>query len=187
MKTRDFVVLAYGAFGGEIDGKTNLQKKVYFLGVGLGRESDLGYRPHYYGPYSASVAEANSELRSLGYVSERSTSWGNDNRGFEIVRYDYALTEDGRSLLETKKRENPNLWEEIHAFAEMMNSAGELDYWELSIAAKAYFILKNTGARVGPESIQEAAKELGWKVELEEIHKACAFLEKVGLVSRPAA
>jgi len=186
MKTRDFVVLAYGAFGGEIRGKTNLQKKVYFLGVGLGRESDLGYRPHYYGPYSAAVAEANSELRSMGYLSECSTSWGSDNRGFEVARYDYALTEDGLRLLEKKKQENPDLFERLRAFAEVMSAAGELSYWELSIAAKAYFILKNAGAQIGPEEIQAAALKLGWEVRKEEIQKACVFLERVGLLQRPA-
>jgi uncharacterized protein len=187
MKTRDFVVLAYGAFGGEISGKTNLQKKVYFLGVGLGRESDLGYRPHYYGPYSAEVAEANSELRSMGYLSERSTNWGSDNRGFEIARYDCALTEDGIRLFEKKKQEYPELWERLAGFAEVMKAAGELNYWELSIAAKAYFILKSAGAQTGPEEIQKAALKLGWEVRKEEIRKACEFLEIVGLVQRPAA
>jgi len=182
MKTRDFVVLAYGAFGGKISGKTNLQKKVYFLGVGLGMESDLGYRPHYYGPYSASVAEANSELRSMGYLSECSTSWGSDNRGFEIARYDYALTEDGSRLLGRKQLEYRDIWDKLIAFAEVMKSVGELNYWELSIAAKSYFILKSAGAQIGTKEIQNEALKLGWEVREEEIQKACEFLERVQLV-----
>jgi len=46
MKIRDLVILAYGAFGGTIEGKTMLQKRIYFLGVGLGKESEFGYRAH---------------------------------------------------------------------------------------------------------------------------------------------
>jgi len=187
IKTRDFLVLAYGAFNFKIRGKTNVQKRVYFLGVGVSMESKLGYRAHYYGPYSDEVAEANSELRSMGYLSERSTSWGSDNRGFEISRYDYALTEDGRRLFERKKRENPQLWEKLRDFAEVMNGAGELNYFELSIAAKAYFIAKNAKKKISLEYIKEEASNLGWDVSPGEIGKACEFLEKVKLVSLSAA
>lgn len=123
MKVRDFVVLAYGAFEGKIIGKTNLQKKVYFLGAGLNKVKELGYRAHYYGPYSAAVAEANSELKSLGYLSECSTSWGGDNRGFEIARYDFSLTEEGFKLLDRKKKENPDLWGEIENLAQRIKGA----------------------------------------------------------------
>lgn len=187
METRDFVVLAYGAFGGEISGKTNLQKKVYFLAVCLGLEGHLGYRPHYYGPYSAEVAEANSELKAMGYLSECATTWGSGNRGFELTRYDCALTDDGRYLLEREKKENPEVWQGIKTLAELMDSASELDYWDLSIAAKTYHNLQRVGAQISLEAIRKAARKLGWEVRNEEIDRACDFLEKVGLVQRTAA
>jgi len=154
---RDLVVLAYGAFGGAISGKTNLQKKVYFLGVGLGKESELGYRAHYYGPYSPAVAEANSELKSMGYLSECSTTWGSDHRGFEIARYDYDLTDEGLRLLIRKKKEHSDMWRKIERLSDMMKSAGDLNYWELSIAAKAYFILRKHGGQASLEQIQKSA------------------------------
>ena len=106
--------------------------------------------------------------------------------GFEIARYDYALTEDGIRLLERKKEENFELWQEFTDFARVMTAAGELNYWELSIAAKAYFILKSAGTQIGLKEIQNAALKLGWEVTEEEIQKACAFLEKVNLVYHPA-
>jgi len=187
MNTPDFVVLAYGAFGGEISGKTNLQKKVYFLGVCLGLEAHLGYRAHYYGPYSAAVAEANSELKAMGYLSECATTWGSGNRGFEITRYDCALTDDGIYLLERKKKENPDVWQGMKALAELMKSAGELDYWDLSIAAKAFFNLHTAGGQVSLEAIRGAALKLGWEVRKEEIDKTCDFLERMGLIQRHAA
>ena len=69
---RDVLVLAYKAFDGDMRGKTLLQKRVYFLSVMLGVE--MGYDAHYYGPYSGNVATLNSELKSLGYVSESSSA-----------------------------------------------------------------------------------------------------------------
>lgn len=187
MKIRDFVLLAYGAFGGAISGKTNLQKKIYFLGVGLGKESKLGYRAHYYGPYSAAVAEANSELKSLGYLSECSTSWGSDQRGFEIARHDYSLTEEGVRFSNRKKNEHPERCRDIERLAQAIKSAGDLDYWELSIAAKTYFILKNHKATATFEEIQKKAQTLGWEVTEREIEKAADFLEKMDLIHHPAA
>lgn len=186
MKIRDLVVLAYGAFDGAISGKTNLQKKIYFLGVGLGKESELGYRAHYYGPYSAAVAEANSELKSLGYLSECSTSWGSDQSGFEIARYDYNLTEEGNRFLNRKKRECPELWQDVERLAQTIKSAGDLNYWELSIAAKTYFIVKNHGAAATFEEIQKIALRLGWEVTEPELEKASDFLGKMNLIQRAA-
>ncbi|MFA6223357.1 MAG: hypothetical protein WC647_13685 [Desulfomonilaceae bacterium] len=187
MNVRDFVVLCYGAFDGNINGKTNLQKKVYFLAVSLGKAEELGYRAHYYGPYSADVAESNTELKSLNYLSECSTSWGSDNRGFEVARYDFSLTDEGWRLFERKRTENPDIWEDISTLAEKIKEAGNLDYWDLSIAAKAYFILDQKGKSVSSQEIQGAAKGLGWEVTREELDRASTFLEKINLIKSLAA
>jgi hypothetical protein len=187
MKIRDLVVLAYGAFGGEILGKTSLQKKIYFIGVGLGKEAKLGYRAHYYGPYSDAVAEANSELKSLGYLTECTNSWGSDQRGFEIARYDYSLTEEGKRLYKRKKSEHPELYREIQRLADAIKSAGDVNYWELSIAAKTYFMLKNHGRTATFKEIQRIAQRLGWDVTERELERAADFLAKIDLISRVAA
>ena len=187
MNVRDFVVLCYGAFDGKINGKTNLQKKVYFLAASLGKVEELGYRAHYYGPYSAAVAEANSELKSLNYLSECSTSWGSDNRGFEIARYDFSLTDEGRRLLDRKRAKNPDIWEDLCDLAKKIKEAGNLDYWDLSIAAKAYFILDKKEKSASSREIQDAAKDLGWEVKKEELDRASTFLEKINLIKSLAA
>src|SRR5262249_40853843 len=68
MDPNDFVVLAILAMGGEIQGKTKFQKAVYFLGLLTGCIDDLGYRAHFYGPYSDDVANAIDRLRTIGAV-----------------------------------------------------------------------------------------------------------------------
>lgn len=50
MDANDFVLLALHAMGGEIRGKTKLQKTVYFLGLMTGHLDDLGYRTTSTGP-----------------------------------------------------------------------------------------------------------------------------------------
>ncbi len=69
MDSKDFVLLAMLAMGGEIQGKTKFQKTVYFLGLMTGCIDDLGYRAHFYGPYSDEVADAIGWLRTIGAVN----------------------------------------------------------------------------------------------------------------------
>ena len=177
---RDVVLLAYKAFGGTIRGKTLLQKRVYFLSVFL--RSDLGYEAHYYGPYSEGVATANAEMKSLGFLSEAATGWGVDRRGFEMARYDYALTDAGARLAEKKAASNPQLWEQVEAAAKVVRDAGNLDYMELSIAAKAYYVLMHLKRKATLDDISEMLPKFGWSVKKEELANATQFLERTGLL-----
>jgi len=181
---RDVMLLAYKAFGGTIKGKTMLQKRVYFLSVFL--NSDLGYEAHYYGPYSEGVATANLEIKSLGYLSESVAGWGVDQRGFEISRYDYTLTEAGARIADRKAALNPDLWKRIEASAKVVTEAGNLDYMELSIAAKAYYILTQLKHKATLEDIAKMLPKFGWKVSIEELQKATEFLQKANLVTQVA-
>ena len=69
----DFVHLALYTVGGEIKGKTLLQKTVYFLGVLTDSIDQLAYRAHFYGPYSQDVVDACSRLRALRMLKAERT------------------------------------------------------------------------------------------------------------------
>jgi hypothetical protein len=47
MDARTFVQLGLLALGGNVQGKTKLQKSMYFLGEMTGCLEELGYRAHY--------------------------------------------------------------------------------------------------------------------------------------------
>ncbi len=69
MNTYDFVQLALYSLGGEIKGRTKLQKTIYFLAITSGADPhEFGFGPHFYGPYSEEVADAVDRLKSLGFV-----------------------------------------------------------------------------------------------------------------------
>jgi uncharacterized protein YwgA len=182
MQTRDFVLFAHGTFDGGISGRTALQKKVYFLGIML--QEDHGFNPHYYGPYSAQVADANSELRSLNYLREEIHVYGWNHQGFEMSRYDYSLTEDGLKLLERKKKKYLEEWEKMVGCAKAIKDAGNLNYMELSIAAKAYFVLTRQGGRANSNTIKSVAEKLGWSINEAELDKSVDFLDKIHLAHR---
>jgi len=79
----EFVQLAIMAAGGSISGKTKLQKTIYFLGVLTDDLAELGYRPHYYGPYSGVVAQAVDHLRTIGVLEQETVEVGAvDCQGF---------------------------------------------------------------------------------------------------------
>ncbi len=179
---RDLVVLAYKAFDGRMRGKTLLQKRLYFLSVML--EADLGYEAHYYGPYSAEVASANAELKSMGFVGESSSVWGVDASGFELARYDYCLTEAGWRLADRKASADVENWGRVKRAAQMIRQAGDLDYVELSIAAKAYFVLLELKGKATLEDIAAMLPRFGWSVTQAQLKKAGSFLEQAGLVTR---
>jgi uncharacterized protein YwgA len=179
---RDVLLLAYRAFDGSMKGKTLLQKRLYFLSVMLG--SDLGYDAHYYGPYSEEIASANTELKSLGYLSESAAPFGVDQRGFEMARYDYHLTDAGVRLAEKKAARMPRLASEIQKAASVITGAGSLDYMELSIAAKAYYVLTKLNGRATHKDIASMLPKFGWSVSNEQLDKATIFLEKSRLVTK---
>jgi len=173
MTINDALLFTYDAAGGGIQGKTNLQKRMFFVAVMLGE--DFGYGAHYYGPYSATVAAANQELKSLGYLSESTASAGSYNAsGFEIARHDFQLTADGHSVLDAKKARLPEEWIRVEKAVKRLSQAGDLNYIELSIAAKAYFLKQATKAS-DSELVKQATK-FGWTVTEDEIRKAGEFL-----------
>jgi len=182
MLARDVLMLAYKAFDGGMRGKTLLQKRVYFLSVVLG--IDMGYEAHYYGPYSEQVASLNSELKALGYISESSSAWGYDQRGFEMARFDFRFTEIGARIADRKAENDPELWQRIQQAASIVKQAGDLDYMELSIAAKAYYVLTKLNGKATLEDIAGMLPKFGWSVSEEQLEKATQFLEKANLITK---
>lgn len=185
MATYDFVHLALLALDGEIQGKTKLQKTMYFLGLLTGQIDDLGYRPHYYGPYSAEVAQAVERLKTVRFIDQDIRGGSAvDQSGFEVCRYDYRLNEDGRKVAKEKKARNTNLWNSIQNAVKKFRDAGDLDYMKLSIAAKAFFLLdKAPGDTATEQELALMAKRFGWQVTPDQLREAAGFLKRLGLVT----
>lgn len=183
MNTYDFVHLALHAMGGEIKGKTKFQKTVYFLGLLTEIAEDLGYRPHFYGPYSSEVAGAADRLRALGFAMQTAAGGGAvDQAGFEVARYDLRLTEEGTRMAQEKAKKYPEEWVKLGKAAEVLTKANEQDYVKLSIAAKTYFML---GQRRGTARINDLvalAENFGWSVKPDQVRDAARFLASIGMV-----
>ncbi len=183
MDARTFVQLGLLALGGVVHGKTKYQKSIYFLGLMTGCVESLGYRAHYYGPYSEDVAEAMDWLRIIGAVDQSSSGLGTvDSSGFEIRRYDYRLNPRGRSFVENRAEQHPDLWQKMQKAADSLGKAGEMDYSSLSIAAKTYFLLDQRQGPATRDELRRFAIRYGWEVTASQLEEAGAFLEKLGLI-----
>jgi len=182
MKADRLILLVLDHSGGTISGKTLLQKRCFFLAELLGK--DLHYQAHYYGPYSVEVEEGLARLKGLGFVQERSLGFGvADSVGFEVRRYDYTLTDDGRTVVKTLKEREPAECAKVMSVLDKLKAAGDTgDYVELSIAAKTCHILSETESPMTTCAIRTAAKNLVWDIPEESINKAYAFLEKLNMV-----
>ncbi|MDQ1257548.1 MAG: uncharacterized protein QG656_2154 [Candidatus Hydrogenedentes bacterium] len=183
----DFVHLTIHAMGGAIHGKTKLQKTVYFLGTITGCLDELGYRPHFYGPYSDEVAGVVDRLRSLGFLDATATALGTDARGFEMARTDYVLSVDGKAVAELKVKQHPEAWKELVEAVKKLRAAGDLDYMKLSVAAKTYFVLGKKGGQASQEELVKLAKKFGWSVSDDQVTEASHFLQSLNLVQLRSA
>jgi len=183
MNTYDFVHLSFLAMGGEIRGKTKLQKTVYFLGSLSCFAEELGYRPHFYGPYSAEVADAVARLRASGFVDQNVVTGGSvDSSGFEVARHDFKLTDQGKQIAEHKTKDQPDLWKRITDAATVLRKAGDVDYVKMSIAAKTYFMLGEKKGKASIGDLAELASKFGWSVTQQQLKEAMDFLERMHFV-----
>jgi uncharacterized protein YwgA len=183
MDARTFVQLGLLALGGSVQGKTKYQKSMYFLGLMTGCGDDLGYRAHYYGPYSEDVAEAMDWLRIIGAVDQSSSGAGTvDPSGFEIRRHNYRLNGKGRTFVESTAARHQDLWNGIRKAADSLKQAGEMDYKSLSFAAKMYFLLDQKQGPASREELRRLATRLGWEVSPKQLEDAAVYLERLGLI-----
>jgi uncharacterized protein YwgA len=180
INVRHVVLLAVEQVGNRPNGKTYLQKLCYF--VQRLTSKPLGFRAHYYGPYSDQVSAELSFLSAAGLLCEvRRGSGIAGSGGWEIARYDYSLTDQGREALAQIVGQLQDA-EGIRAAIGRVLAAGDNDYVDLSFAAKTDWILESEHGAMTPEGIAKAATRFNWNVSGTDVQKAATFLSNLGLV-----
>jgi len=177
MQIHDFLLLAYKAFDGKMSGKTKLQERLYFLGLVLNKKK-LGFNPHYYGPYSSCITCANDRLLSLGFINEKVqyTREIRGDRGFKVVHHNFELSKSGNEVANVKSNTLLSDWEKIQDAVAKIRPIDNLSYIELSIAAKAHYILTKEGDKFTPEEIKKLVSKFQWQITSEELANTTDFL-----------
>lgn len=69
--------------------------------------------------------------------------------------------------------------EKILECANAISDTGNLNYMELSIAAKSCYILTREGGTATRETIMSVAEKLGWSINKTELNRTINFLDKL--------
>ena len=101
-----------------------------------------------------------------------------------MARFDFRFTEIGTRIADRKAEKDPGLWQRIQRAASVVKQAGDLDYMELSIAAKAYYVLTKLNGKATLEDIAGMLPKFGWSVSEKQLEKATHFLEKANLITQ---
>lgn len=180
VNVRHVVLLAVEQVGNRPNGKTYLQKLCYFV-QRLTKEH-LGFRAHYYGPYSDQVSAELSYLTGAGLLNETRRGSGIAGQGgWEIARFDYSLTDQGRQALALLEEQLPEA-AQIRESIQRVMAAGDQNYVDLSFAAKTDWILDSEHGPMTVDGIARAATRFNWNVAGTDVQKAANFLAKLGLV-----
>lgn len=181
LTTRDTVLLISHAVGGEVGGRTLMQKLAYFSGLELGVE--LGHRPHYYGPYSSKIEDALTNAVLAGELHETVERIPDWSGGPDMLKYTYNLQKNGLERAERVITEHPQEWDRIRsAVTKIKEVLPDLNQKTLSSAAKTYLIVDETEGGVSEDEIPALARRLGWKLTRTEVTKTVEILQKLNLL-----
>lgn len=160
-----------------IDGRTAVQKLVYFASVKI--KKDAGYGPDFYGPFSPIVAAHMQDLAGLDFVVEKGRRTMRDR-----VMYSYYLTDDGQELVKKIEEKYPKEYSIIRNVVKKCGKIVHYNFRVLSWAAKVHFILRQTGKAMTHEEAIEIGRLFGWKLSEREIDSAVKLLLALGLAKK---
>ena len=148
--------------GGQIVGRTKLQKLTYLL-VASGLEEDVPFLYKHYGPFSEPVSVAAREARLLGLLREREelASWGGT---YSIYSVDGQPGQDVPA-----------------ARVELSHIASSADAVELELAATALFLAKEGRS----DAWLETQRRKPEKAANGRLEKAKALYQKLSEVETP--
>lgn len=174
MLPSDMLLCIVQRTGGAINGKTTVQKLMYFCCEKAGMQLD--YISHYYGPYSQTVDNLLQNLSSSDFLIEERwlTSKGR-------MMYKYMLTDDGNTIAERATKKDPNLFKNISNVVSICGKVTDLDSEILSAAAKAHYILKKEKRAMNPNEIIQIGNNLGWELSKDSLKTAFKLLEALNL------
>jgi len=106
------LIAFFGSYNSKVRGRTRIQKDVCILKYRDKIPFNFEFESHYYGPYSSELADTINTLVAAGLLKQNVTRLSPD-----IRRYDYALTEEGKEMLQRVKvalrQEEPVLLEQL--------------------------------------------------------------------------
>jgi len=177
MNESALIIMVIDAAGGFLEGKTTLQKWLYFFSAKT--NTNLGYIPHFYGPYSKIISRKLDDLITSDFLFESSRI---TQHGRTI--FIYALTEDGKNIASDLKREHKGTYQVLKEIVDICNNTVGNNVNILSWAAKVYYLLREKGKEITYEEIKKIGKSLGWELSEKEIDSGVKLLSALNLAKK---
>jgi uncharacterized protein YwgA len=188
LSPRNLILLIVSEFNGKIIGRTLLQKRLYFFEELLQKEfaetAGLQYDSHFYGPYSPLISTETAILEASGFLRGYAEPFGYSHRGFEVKRYSYELSDAGERVVQRIKSENPEAYRRVHSVVSQIKKIEDVDYVNLSIAAKTFYMLKRFRKPLSSKAAVEQAKQFSWQISEEDVERCFHILERLELAQK---
>jgi uncharacterized protein YwgA len=182
LTTRQAVLLAISAAGGTVEGRTAMQKIMYFVALAL--DEDFGHRAHYYGPYSREVEYALTQAMLAEDIDERVERFPNFGSGPDIRKYTYELTDQGRDQVRNIRDADSATADAVDETVRSIHSAvPDLEQQTLSMGAKIHFIISEQSEPTPLAKIPALAKGLGWRISDQQVEKSVELLRELDLLA----
>jgi uncharacterized protein len=182
LRTSELILLIVEANGGRIDGKTTIQKLTYFSKLKLPLKDSPAFRPHYYGPYSATVDFELDKLVALGFLEQSMRPTINRR-----MMYCYKLTRSGKSIVQALVRRYHQQFDTISSIVAVSKKSSGLNPTSLSYAAKVHYILKNAAKPMSSDEVADQAKDKGWEIDDRGIQRGLKILSGLKLDKQSAS
>jgi uncharacterized protein YwgA len=176
-KQNEFLLALLYAVDDAVDGRTTIQKLAYFASVRA--KIDMGYFPHYYGPYSSEVATNLENLVALDFLVETGRSTMHNR-----IMYRYYLTKDGEALAKRIEARYP---EEFAIIENVVKKCGRIVHYNMNVlswAAKVHYILTKSAKPLTYSDAVAVGKSFGWKLSEKEIQSAVKLLSALKLIKK---
>lgn len=179
---RDLVLLIVHATGGELHGRTTLQKLAYFVAWSNGR--DAGHAAHFFGPFSPAIEDGTMLAVIAGELDETIKRVPDWRGGPDLRQYIYRLTAAGQERVQEVSIFDPELAGAVARVVESARShVPDLSQRTLSTAAKIALIVRREGSiEVG--RIPVLASKLGWLLTPSDVDQTIGLLTEFGLVTQ---
>lgn len=171
----DVLLSLLKANGGEIRGRTAIQKLAYFAHCKFPGFDIPQYAPYYYGPFSAGLGQMLAKLVSFGFVNENKIVG-------EHAGYAYALNADGEKMSDDAAREHEQEFADMSKLVSVCKRECDLDIPILSAASKIHYLIEARGSMSLLQAIKHA-EGLQWIIKADNAAKGADLLKKLGLAS----
>ncbi|MBC7091359.1 MAG: hypothetical protein H5T50_05555 [Nitrososphaeria archaeon] len=162
----DLVLAIIYFAGGKIDGRTKIQKIAYFINEKF--DCKITFIPHYYGPYSTSIAKTLEDLVATDFVEEEALITLNDRKFFM-----YRIKDGVKNILEQNK--------ELYKFKTLVERLANENLNNVINASKVHYLYKNSNNKDSNFLIEEA-KKYGWNLSQNEVNDSLILLNELELI-----